>query len=62
MIHHMLQYMLHKKYKIVLFFLTIGYNMLHIRLKKSIVPFKNRGVTYSNMSRTIVKYSNFSVT
>jgi hypothetical protein len=36
--------------------------MLHLPLKKSIVPFIDIGVTGSNMSRTIVKYSNFSVT
>ena len=36
--------------------------MLHLPLKKYIVSFKNIGVTCSNMSRTIAKYSNFSVT
>jgi hypothetical protein len=45
----------------ILLYILSSYNMLYLALKKSIFPFKNIGVTCSNMSRTIVKSSNFSV-
>ena len=62
MLHHVTPHVtVHVTLKVI-YFIIYPYKLqhiLHLPLKKSIVPFKNIGVTCSNMSRTIVKYSNF---
>jgi hypothetical protein len=64
MLHHVTPHVtVHVTLK-VLYFIIYPYMLQHVTpiFKKYIAPFKNIGVTCSNMSRTIVKYSNFSVT
>ena len=60
MLHHVTPHVtVHVTLK-VLYFIIYPYKLQHVTLplKKSIVRFKNIGVTCSNMSRTIVNYSN----
>jgi hypothetical protein len=63
MLHHVTPHVtVHVTLKVLYF--IIYPHMLHVTptFKKIYSSFKNIGVTCSNMSRTIVKYSNFSVT
>jgi hypothetical protein len=66
MLHHVKPHVtVHVTLK-VLYFIIYPNMLQHVTptFKKiyTVVPFKNIGVTCSNMSRTIVKYRNFSVT
>ena len=64
MLHHVTPHVtVHVTLK-VLYFIIYPYKLQHVTptFKKNLVPFKYIGVTCSSMSRTIIKYSNFSIT